>query len=160
MNRATDLAVALAACLCDELTKAGRGLSFCGVLPGDAVVADYVGMGDDCGMAWVRMTTAYPASQVGVVNQSVNNCGTLLGLEFEIGVLRCFPAPPEYDGEPPALEDQLAAATEQHDDMLAMMRAVMCCTALGSKDYILGSYTPTGPMGLVYGGTWSLMVGI
>lgn len=160
MNRASQIAVDLATCLCRLAAEEGTEFCFCGVLPGDAVVADYVGMCEGtCGMAWVRMTSAYPAAAVGRPNEQVGNCGVLLGVEFEIGMLRCFPSG-DNDGEPPTMDEQLAAAVRQHDDMLLMQRAIMCCPSLGAKDYILGAYAPTGPMGYVYGGGWTLMVAI
>jgi hypothetical protein len=160
-NRVHELMVSLAACLCEQAAEDGSPeMCFCGVLPGDTVVADYVGEGCSdsvCGMAWVRLITAYPASGVGVVNENIGNCGSQLGIEIEIGMLRCFPAP-EDDGEPPAKEEMLAASAQQTDDMFTMLKAISCCDSLSSKDYVLSAYTPAGPMGLVYGGTFTVML--
>jgi hypothetical protein len=150
--------VQLAACLCTQAKEDGSpDLCFCGVLPGDAVVADYVGEGceDACGMAWVRLVTAYPSNGVGRIAEGVGNCGKELGADLEIGFLRCLPEP-DADGTPPTHEEMLEAVEQQTADMFTMLKAVTCCDALSSKDYILSAYTPTGPMGLIYGGTFTV----
>jgi hypothetical protein len=162
MNRLHDLMVDLAACLCEQAQADGNGnLCFCGVLPGDAVVADYVGEGcdDRSGMAWVRLITAYPSSGVGVVDETVGNCGSELGFEVEVGMLRLIAAP-EDDGTPPDSSEMLKATALQTDDMFTMIKAITCCPALTSKDFSLSTYAPTGPMGLVYGGTFTVMLAI
>jgi hypothetical protein len=154
----------LAACLCAELTKdgaAGPDLCFCGVLPGEIVVAD-VGAEENCdngcGMAWTRIVSAYPAQTVGEVAVEPNTCGANLGVDIEVGILRCYQLPD--NGDPPSPEVLAAAAARQADDMMSMYRAVKCCEALQEFgiDYLLGIFTPSGPLGGVVGGTWTLSV--
>lgn len=150
----------LAACLCNELTPAGKsdpGLCFCGVLPGDSIAAD-VGFecGESCGMAWVRMETAYPATNVGIPDADENTCGNFLGADLEIGVLRCIELPSGLE-VPDAAELESVTAF-QVGDMLAMRRAVKCCPALDDVEYLLGTYLPLGPEGGVVGGIWTVSV--
>lgn len=150
-----ELLTDLAACLCAALTPDGEddpGLCFCGVLPGDTVILDYMECDATCGMAWVRLTSAYPATGVGVLSELPGNCGTFLGLDIEIGVMRCLEQPD--GGEPPDPEQYAAASALQSDDILAMRRAVQCCAAL--EDASMGLYQPVGPDGAVVGGVWQI----
>ena len=140
----------LATCLCSELN---HPTCFCGVLPaGDPI--DMMGdcEGDNCGQAWVRLTTAYPAEAVGTPDQTLNNCRAPLSFEAEIGVLRCFPVEEMYDSA-----DMLSSAQQQAADIRAMERAIRCCDSL--EEYILGPYTPVGPQGGALGGVFTLSIG-
>lgn len=151
----------LAACLCASLTPEdadGPNLCFCGVLAGDQPY-DAMGIGegcddDTCGQAWVRMVNSYPSTSVGVADLEPNNCAKALGLDIEVGVLRCFPL--EENGGILSAEDLDQAVRDQLDDMIAMQRAILCCSTL--EDYVLGMYLPMGPIGNVIGGTWTLSV--
>ena len=150
---------ALAECLCSQITEDGSPPTcFCGVVPGDqrGVAAQVAGDCDvECGMAWVRLTTAYPASGVDLPNETVGNCSAGMGYEVEIGILRCISIG-DSSGNLPTSAELLAATDLQIKDMLTMWRAVNCCTAFGSKDFRLGTYTPAGPSGGLVGGTWTL----
>jgi hypothetical protein len=159
---AYELLTDLAACLCVTLEDWGLPPTcFCGVLPGQSVALDYFGgcEDDSCGngMAWVRLAALYPAMVVGVPNQTPGNCDTTLGIDFEIGVVRCISAGLD-DGEPVPVEELAASTYLQTQDALAMRAAMACCSPLTSKDYVLGAYTPYGPEGLVVGGTWTAVV--
>lgn len=146
----------IAACLCAEL---GDGLCFCGVVPGREFAHDYIWTCDTdgpCGAAWVRLVTAYPADGVGVRQQNPTGCGTSLGLDVEVGVLRCVEQP--SNGKAPTEEMLAVAAEEQLGDLVAIRRMLSCCSSLTDLDYTLGTYTPIGPRGAVAGGTWSLSV--
>ncbi len=153
MNRITELLTEVATCLCAQIATDGSPpLCFCGVLPGEATVADYASeCGEQCGMAWVRLTSAYPATGTGVPSEEPGNCTASTGLEIEVGILRCFLGMGE-DGGPPAPAEMLAAAEQQHADILTMMRAIYCCAAIPTKDAVVGTYAPTGPLGGLYGG--------
>lgn len=151
-NRITDILVALGTCLCAQFETDGNVVpGFCGVIPGEAPIGSYA---LDCGMAWVRLTTAYPSTVVGRVSDVVGNCGKGLGFEVEIGVMRCM----DMDEESPSDAELLATTQQQLDDMLTMHRAVSCCAAIGSKDYILQAYRPIGPTGGFVGGTFTLLL--
>lgn len=148
----------LAECLCAELCEDGPEPCFCGVLPGDAYIAEYVGnCADKCGSAWVRLVAAYPSVTAGQPDQEVRRCGTSLGLEIEVGVLRCAPAP-DSRGEPPPPGAVLAAADQQFADMILMRKVISCCPELQAFDYVLGTYTPAGPQGGLVGGLWTVGV--
>lgn len=162
MNRLTDVMTQLAACLCAQIREDGSPEPcFCGIVAGDTAIGDYAGECEEegtCGMAWVRLTTAYPATGVGVVSEEVGNCSSTLGYELEVGILRCFPV--NDDGNPPTAAEMLAAAEQQHADLLTMHRAIFCCSAVSSKDSIVSTYTPSGPLGGLYGGTMTVMLAL
>lgn len=142
----------LAACLCAQCEDDSLPpLCFCGIVPGQEVALEYHGNCEDvCGMAWVRMTALYPASGVGAVNTSPGNCGSLVGVDVELGIMRCMPVG-EADGSPPTADQLQAAAELQVKDALALWAAVQCCQA--SADFLIGQYTPFGPSGGIIGGT-------
>lgn len=146
----------LSVCLCAQLDMDGLPPTcFCGVMPGNEVALDYAGDCEDaCGMAWVRLITSYPSVSLGNPVENPGNCSTGIGLEVEMGVIRCIDL---GDGmEPPPKESLEASSYLQNADMMAMWRAVACCRQ--SKDWAIGQYTPMGPEGGVVGGTLSLSI--
>ena len=150
--------LSLAGCLCAQIEADGSPQPcFCGVVPGEAAVAQYAG---DCdtrdGMAWVRLTTGYPSVSVGQIDQRVGNCKSGTGFDVEVGILRAFPV----EEEAPTDAELLAAFDQQMKDMLTMRRAIECCDAISSKDFILGSYRPSGPLGGLVGGIWNVMLAV
>lgn len=155
---AYDVLVDLAACLCVQIEQDGSPEPcFCGVVPGEQISADYMG---DCttknGAAWVRLVNSYPSVTPGTLDDTANGCGSLLGLDIEMGVLRLMPT--GLRGEPPTPEQKTAATALQMQDMTTMRRAIKCCSSLKKRDYVLGVYQPAGPAGLAVGGTWNLAV--
>lgn len=158
MSVASDRLIALAACLCQQIRDDGLPEPcFCGVLPGEAASPLYAGDcdGDNCGMAWVRMGTAYPSDGFGdEQNQQPGNCVSGLGMDVEMGIVRCFPIP--EDGAVPSESELSVAFAQQIDEMMTMWRAVSCCPDLPNKEVMLTGYTPIGPGGGMIGGTWGL----
>ncbi len=156
MSLVSDRLSALAACLCAQITTDGSPATcFCGVIPGEAAVAEYTGdCNDKCGMAWVRLASMYPAAVLGRVDETPANCSASLGFDIEIGILRCIRVPEPND--PLTAAELEEAATLQSNDALTMWRAVLCCDAINSKDVMLGGYTAMGPMGGMIGGTWGI----
>jgi hypothetical protein len=153
-NRIQDILDNLAICLCSQILDDNLpGVCFCGIMPGEDVALDYVGDCDDaCGQAWVRLATAYPSVTVGQPSQGIGNCNNAIGLEIELGIVRCFDV---GDGRTPVDPVELGRAGRlQIADMLAMWRAVACCNS--SKDFIMGQYVPIGPQGGIVGGTLPL----
>lgn len=144
----------LSTCLCAQiLTDDLPPVCVCGVLPGDEVALDYAGDCDDaCGMAWVRLTTAYPSVSVGVPTGVPGNCTTAIGVEIEMGIVRCLDV--GEGGTPPEFASLTASAVLQVADMMAMWRAVHCCQ--NARDFIIGQYVPIGPQGGLIGGTLPL----
>lgn len=156
MSAVEDRLLALATCLCAEIENhpVTPKVCFCGVVPGDQVAMDYTGdCTDACGMAWVRLVAAYPSTIIGQATTTPGNCGSMLGLDVEIGVVRCVQGLNE-DGDPPSPEALLEASLWQWEDMATIRRAILCCT--GSKDFLLSQYAPFGPMGGLVGGTWTV----
>lgn len=143
---------ALRDCLCDQIKKDGLpAVAFCEIVPGEAAAGDYFNCTGASGMAWVRLTQSYRASQVGVANVQVGNCGKETGFDVEIGIMRCA-ALARANGLPPSPKSVREAAALQIMDMETMVRAVNCCPEIHSKDYVVGSYQPLGPEGGVVGG--------
>jgi hypothetical protein len=154
----SDLLVDLSACVEVTLAEEQRPpLCFNGPIPGDGVTAAWIGEcaeGGPCGMAWVRVILAYPATGVGIVDQTANNCGKNIGLDIEVGILRCTPVGAE-DAEQEEV-DALASSREQMADLLTLRKAISCCPSLAKSDYVLGTWTPMGPLGGVVGGAWTV----
>lgn len=149
-----DVLIALASCLCEQIqTDESPAPCFCGVIPGDSAIQEYAGDcdGDGCGMAWVRLVTSYPSATVGQAVTTQGNCGANIGADVEIGIMRCISAE-----EVPNEAELLESFDQQMKDMETMRRALLCCSTLNSKDFILGSYRPTGPIGGLVGGTWTI----
>lgn len=148
---------ALAGCVCEKVNAVNE-TCFCGITLGDQYVSTS-GIGDceeACGEAWVRITGAYPSTVVGQPNFNLDNCGASMGVDIEIGVLRCLEVP--EGGEAPTPEQFLEAANVQIKDMIAIRDAVLCCEHFPS--YILGAWTPIGPDGGLVGGSWTISVGV
>jgi hypothetical protein len=146
----------LATCLKEQIEQMDLpGVAFCGVIPGDAAIANYVGGGDECGMAWVRLVNMFASEGIIDAFQEPGNCNAETSFTVEVGILRCMTVGDE-SGEPPTPEEYLESAQLQIADALCMKRAIVCCEALPNKDYMLGPYLPTGPLGGIYGGTWQL----
>lgn len=145
----------LAGCL--EGEYADEDFCFIGIIHGQQAPWDY----GDKGMAWVRLTNAYPSTDFPAPDDGAG-CGALLAFEIEIGVLRCAPMPNSVNGKLPGVQEHEDAAREAVGDLRAIRRAIQCC--FGShgqqrfRDMILGDYQPLGPMGGVTGGTWTLTV--
>lgn len=156
MSVISDLLTDLSACLCAALTPDGAtepDLCFCGIISGEGVTADVGFEGDDaCGMAWVRLVAAYPATQIGIFDQSGNTCGKFLGVDIELGILRGIEVPEGTEVMDPDVV--MAEAIQQADDMVLIRRAIQCCDSLENLDYMLGTYTPIGPDGALAGGAW------
>lgn len=155
MSQIQDRLDELAVCLCaqivaDDLPR----VCLCSLMPGDAVAFDYTGDCENaCGMAWVRLATAYPSAIVGVPDLNLRNCSALLGFDVEVGIIRCGPVIQE-DGSLPDPAEHVTSAELQIADMLAMRKAIACCR--DSNNWILGTYTPVGPEGGVVGGAWTV----
>lgn len=146
---------AISACLCAEILDPANGVPdvcFCGVVPGEAPSAMYAGnCKDKCGMAWTRLVSMYPANGVGVPLGTVARCDTGIGIEVEVGILRCMSVGDER-GNPPSAQEQHDAAELQAADAMVMWKALLCCQAIPHGDVILSRYTPIGPEGGLVGG--------
>ena len=105
-----------------------------------------------CSQAWVRVMSA------GVANAEQgfdgSDCSATMHLTLEVGVLRCFDI--QADGEAPTASEVLVAATQAMDDMKAIYCAAMSCEVWDAIN--AGQWTPMGPMGGQYGGTWTFDV--
>jgi hypothetical protein len=153
----------LAACLCSQIEEEDLPEPcYCGVVPGDAVAVDYVTMncGRKNGLAFVRLAQVYPASRVGVVNQTLNNCSAGIGVEAEVGIIRRAPAWGKK-GEPPTDAANLAGSNLLVDDMAAILAAIQCCFGNPTDptkqiDHIVQTYRPT-ILGGALGGSFVVM---
>lgn len=145
--------ITLRDCLCEEIVKSGLPeVCYCDVMPGALAPFDFA----DDGMAWVRVTQAFPSLQF--PNQSLDarrSCASPLAYGIEVGIVRCAP---KYDhaGNPPSAAEEFESTRIQLADMAAMRRAINCC--LGKRDAVLGIYTPIGPDEGGIGGTWTVNV--
>lgn len=149
----------LAACLCAAVDDTSS-MCFCGILPGEQWY-DVSDCEDNCGQAWVRVAQVFPARSLGEPDVTygftdTGNCGAVLSLTVEMGVLRCLEIP--EDGTAQSAPILLAAAEQQMKDMLDIRKAVVCCTSFSEK--LMGVWTPIGPVdGSVIGGFWTVTLG-
>jgi hypothetical protein len=110
-----------------------------------------------CTQAWVRVDGASPTGGMSLIDGS--ECGTILRLELEVGILRCIYV--EEGGEAPKAADVLAASIQSMSDMTAIYRTAMGPEAPEVWDSITaGQWTPSGPLGGQYGGIWTFTVEI
>jgi hypothetical protein len=114
---------------------------------------------DDCGpedtpcsQLWVRVTDVTPVAISETFDGS--QCAALLRLGLEVGVVRCIPI--EEEGEAPKASDVMVAAMQSMSDMLLIQCGALSCEAWESIN--IGSWTPHGPLGGQYGGTWTFTV--
>lgn len=150
--------VALAECLCQQLTEFGAGpVCWCGVYPGAQI--SWEGCSDcgvdRCGMGWVRLVQAFPY-EVFPTPTVDGRCQMPLAFAVEVGALRCFPQP--TDGEPPDPAMTTEAAVMQMYDARAMYNAIKCCST--SVSMAVQGYVPVGPAGGCVGGYWTAIAPI
>lgn len=154
---------ALAACLCAAIEDPENGVPkvcYCGVVPGQAAVAQFAGdCAYACGMAWVRLAGLYRAKSVGVPDTTRGNCGSGIGMDIEMGILRCMSVGDEQ-GNLPSKAEMEEATQLQIADALVMWEAVLCCDAIETKDAIVGGYLPVGPDGGIVGGTMTIALAV
>lgn len=112
-----------------------------------------VGFGK-CSQAWVRIVTSTPASAPGRPEQDAGNCNTGLGIQLEVGIMRCW-TPPAAKKEPDRNELSRAFA-QVGADILSIRTAIICCTELDDDEYRLGTWRPMGPAGVDVGGYWTI----
>ena len=153
IQRMTDLATCLCAQIVVDLSPEP---CWCGVMPGQEALLEALGDACDGGIAWVRLITSYPSQIVGQASTLTGNCGMGTGFDLEVGIARVV----TVEEEAPDPAEALAAVEQQIKDMDTMRRAIGCCPALPKPDYILGAYTPLGPLGGVVGGSWTVFVGL
>lgn len=140
-------------CLCAELERAGLSAECdCALVHGSAVNVAPPAVGK--GYAWVGVDSIVPSKSFPVQDSSPSNCPSPLVVNVTVGVLRCYAV--KVTGESP--EDMLKWMDMQMADMAAMRRAILCC-ASAHDDVMLGLYTPMGPEGGVYGGSWTVSLG-
>lgn len=126
--------------------------------PGEGVPLDYAECG---GMLWVRMVQATPSRAFPQPVTDLNDCGAILAVPLEVGLMRPAPIPADFvtgEMDLPSDDDHNAAADKQADDMEAMWRGLKRA-AQDIELLLIGSYSPVGPAAGSVGGTWTLTVG-
>lgn len=138
--------------LADALDREYDGAHLCQVLiaPGDLMAWDF----EDT--AWVRLGSANPTQDFPTPDLTARSCASTLAYEVEVGVLRKAPI---FDdrGRAPSVEEQEKAVITQMRDMEAMREAIRTAPV---DMKILGDYLPAGPEGGLFGGIWSVTVGM
>jgi hypothetical protein len=123
------------ACVCAELTSAGRPPCACCLVWGDSPPpADFCACdcADGSGQAWVRVVRWDPASisnrnTVGIKCQPFR-----LRVWLEAGVYRCVPAG-DSQGNPPTCDQRSASAWGLINDARSLRKATECCQALDRR---------------------------
>lgn len=142
--------IMLSQCLCEELTarRLKPGDCLCGVVPGAQLIHDY-----NEGQAWVRLANTYPSAVFPQRDNRPNNCAVGLAATLEVGVMQCAPGITASKNLP-TQQDLFEQTRLQMATMTAMRKAIQCCDF--GDDVVLGQYDPSGPQGLLVGGTWTL----
>ena len=105
-----------------------------------------------CSQLWVRVMSVAPSP--GSVEAWQGTCAIELTVEIEVGISRCVGIP--EGGEAPTATDALEAALQATSDMNLILCTAMDCEQWSSIS--VGSWTPDGPMGGMYGGVWTFTV--
>lgn len=152
----------LASCLCGQLNADGQTKTcFCGVVTGATDVNDTF---SDCenldGRATVRLAGAYPAETAGEAATRKQNLKLGIGIDIELKIERTIDIDP--DDLTISEAQHLAMVTQEVLDMKAVFQAVGCCEGFKANDVdvLVGTWTPLGPQGMVYGGTLPIFVKI
>lgn len=103
-----------------------------------------------CSQVWVRVMSVSP-SAAAVESWTGDTTEISVSLSVEVGVLRCMEVMEK--GEAPTESQVLAAALQTMDDMRAILCAALGCEVWDALN--VGNWSPFGPMGGQYGGTWS-----
>lgn len=103
-----------------------------------------------CSQVWVRVDNVTPISP----DSWDDDCATVMRLVLEVGVLRCIDI--KDKGEAPTASEVLVAAMTAMSDMNLLYCAAMGCEVWASIDS--GQWSPLGPEGGQYGGTWTFTV--
>lgn len=107
----------------------------------------------DCGAAWVRMVSNYPAASLGVpAEQAQGACFAGVGFDFEVGLVRCFSIFGDEDGNLPDVEVTREAAQQQARDVMTL-RKVILCSGLDKELFRLAQWMPV-TNGSQVGGMW------
>lgn len=108
-----------------------------------------------CSQVWVRVMSVTP-SAASMESWTGDTSAISVSLNIEVGVLRCMEVMEE--GEAPTESQVLVAALQAMDDMRAILCAALGCEVWDALN--VGNWSPFGPMGGQYGGTWSFIAEI
>lgn len=141
-------------CLCSELASAGLdGQCQCVLLHGAGAQPALPSAGK--GVAWVGLNSIFPSTTFPEPSESASSCSAPLAASVTVGVIRCYQVKTSGESE----EDMRTYMDLQMADMAAMRRAILCCADIEGVDVDLGTYSPIGPEGGIYGGMWSSVIG-
>lgn len=146
-------------CLCDAIED--RPVCACSVvggigpMPTDSCVCS----GDDCGIAWVRLDSAYPCTAFPTPDATVTSCTAPLAYTVHVGIARCQPQPDDA-GNLPDVESLTAAARDTVADMNAARVAVTCClSSLNSRNVFVSPWVACAAEdGGCSGGYWPVTI--
>lgn len=102
-----------------------------------------------CSQLWVRVTGLNPATSA--TPAWGGDCALTLQVGLEVGILRCLDI--AEDGEAPTASQVLEAALQAMSDMQTIQCAASSCDVW--SNFTVGAWTPSGPLGGQYGGTWT-----
>ena len=149
-------------CVCDAVAVLGQGpVCTCLVHAGQSVSWDYCGHCDSgsCGMVYIRPGVSFASTNFpNADGNSRLGCEGPLAWELEVGILRCFPAFADDDGEPSPPDELTEASLLLVEDQVAIRTAIQCCESPYLKTKVLLDWQPVGPSGNCVGGYWSMVI--
>ncbi|MEV0080926.1 hypothetical protein AB0H58_31325 [Nocardia neocaledoniensis] len=139
-----------------ELAATRAGTVCTAVVHPGQMTPDYGWCDEECdGAAWTRVMMIAPTTTFPQILSTPVQPGrhVQLAVTIELGVDRCYMTPEDNSMPPIGVLD--SATRDALDDAAAMHRAVMCA---GLGEFVVGSWTPRGPMGAIHGGTLPVTV--
>ena len=141
-------------CLCTELQRSGLDNQCeCILLHGAGTQVDQPAIGK--GVAWVGLNSIFGSKNFPSPDGDIDTCSSPIAASVTVGVIRCYKL--RESGE--TRDEMIGYMDTQMADMAAMRRAILCCAQDGDVAVSLGTYSPIGPSGGAYGGSWSPTLG-
>lgn len=142
----------LATCVEASLRDCGEICEF-QIAPGGTPAVDSCGCDGGCdGHGWITITAGSPYQTFGNDTRT-ENCDSMLQVDVEAGVLRCYPV--GEDSPDPQILADLSMLLIQ--DMMALRKGLLCCP---DTDVILNEYRPVPPAGGCVGGVWRAVLSL
>lgn len=136
----------LAACVEGSLRDCGDLCSF-QIAPGGTPAVDSCGCDNGCeGHGWLTIIGGSAYQTFGSEVQT-DTCDSMLQVDVEAGLLRCYPVGEDTPDE--ALLTGLSLTLLQ--DMMALRQGLLCCS---ETDVLLTGYRTIPPAGGCVGGVW------
>jgi hypothetical protein len=127
------------------------------LVPGQITTDDWCWGG--CGSAYVRLDSAYRSTRFPAPDSGAVTGPAPLAARFHVGIHRCVAGVTE-GGEPPSTLAQTEDALALLDDLCRLDAAISRWAKVngGRNGWVLGAWSPVGPLGDCAGGFWPVTI--